>query len=219
MKKITLGTCLILASASIASATVVFEFSDTEDGFTSAIPSVSSTDILSGISPITQTDNGDGSPPNLGNTTNGVIGAGFGLNSANGPATFSFQFDLGGLFSLDSVTVFSNGGNGNNGRVEQQFELFGSALEDPTDFDTADFTLIATVDSGANSGGDDFGAANITNIAGSFRTLLFVSTPPDGNEGTVFREIDVTGTAVIPEPSSTALLGLGFLGLIARRRR
>ncbi len=35
----------------------------------------------------------------------------------------------------------------------------------------------------------------------------------------VAREFDVFGVATIPEPSSFALLGLGVLGLIARRRR
>ena len=35
-------------------------------------------------------------------------------------------------------------------------------------------------------------------------------------ESTLIREIDIT---VVPEPSSAALLGLGGLGLLLRRRR
>lgn len=43
-----------------------------------------------------------------------------------------------------------------------------------------------------------------------------------GNPGlnwTWYREFDVVGTATVPEPSTTALLGLGGLALILRRRK
>ena len=224
MKKTVLSTCLVAASASISSAAnVALEFSDTEDGFTT-IPGVSSTDLVNDATlTAAQNNPGNGNFANLGILNDGAFGTGFGVNSANGTGLFRIQIDLGGLFDIDSINTFSVS-DGNDRRSNQTFLVFGSALANPTAFDelSSDFESIATVildstDPAITTSGT-FGASSITDIDGSFQTLLFVSEAPDGTEGTIFREIDVFGTAV-PEPSSTALLGLGFLGLITRRRR
>jgi hypothetical protein len=41
----------------------------------------------------------------------------------------------------------------------------------------------------------------------------------DGGTSAAFNAMSITGITTIPEPSSTALLGLGGLALIVRRRR
>ena len=223
MKKTVLSTCLVVASASIASAVnVALEFSTTEDGFIN-VPGISSTDIVDGTGITVTSNNPGGNFANPGTLADGIFGTGFGINSGNGGGLFRIQIDLGGLFDIDSINTFSVS-DGNDRRSNQTFLVFGSALANPTAFDelSSDFESIATVildstDPAITTSGT-FGASSITDIDGSFQTLLFVSEAPDGTEGTIFREIDVFGTAV-PEPSSTALLGLGFLGLITRRRR
>jgi hypothetical protein len=51
------------------------------------------------------------------------------------------------------------------------------------------------------------------------RFTYTIPTPSGSQASPTIREIDIFGTATIPEPSSTALLGLGALGLVLRRRR
>ncbi len=64
-------------------------------------------------------------------------------------------------------------------------------------------------------------ATGVDSIRFSFTDPIGVNGVPDDSgttEGTLIREIDVFGTATVPEPSA-AVLGLGGLLLIGRRRR
>ena len=89
--------------------------------------------------------------------------------------------------------------------------------------DDVSYDDVATVDYGPTSNG---GSTKVTltdlDISG-IQYIKFTANLITGNgNGQVFiwREIDVEGTATaVPEPSSAALLGLGGLALIFRRRK
>ncbi|MGJ8656554.1 MAG: PEP-CTERM sorting domain-containing protein [Akkermansiaceae bacterium] len=65
-----------------------------------------------------------------------------------------------------------------------------------------------------NGGGD---VADANTIATGVQSITWNIT--NSNTPSIAAEFDVFGVATVPEPSSTALLGLGGLGLILRRRR
>ena len=56
-------------------------------------------------------------------------------------------------------------------------------------------------------------------LASGIEAIKFDFLATDGNGSSVYREIDVLGSAAVPEPTTTALLGLGGLALILRRRK
>jgi len=82
-------------------------------------------------------------------------------------------------------------------------------------------TSIATGASGtaAGSGSDTGRTGTVNNIAipgADYVALRFTSADATASEGFTFTNIDLTA---VPEPSSAALLGLGGLALLARRKR
>jgi hypothetical protein len=97
-----------------------------------------------------------------------------------------------------------------------------------------DFVLLANVDTTTSTNPAAYTAGrsskvNVTEdssgiLASGVKSIRFsiLSTNAGGNiaDTTLLREIDVEGVAtVVPEPSTTALLGLGGLALILRRRK
>jgi hypothetical protein len=96
-----------------------------------------------------------------------------------------------------------------------------STLTNPafTDVQSVDFTSPATAKASMISLTDSTGtiASGVTSV--QFYVQKKVTVPDDGNLGIVLREIDVVGTATVPEPSTIALLGIAALaGLVAVRR-
>jgi hypothetical protein len=121
----------------------------------------------------------------------------------------SVTFDLGGTVALTTVDIWT----------EEQFRDSGESvtISSSTDGSTWSATTVATtlnwVDQGATYG--DKVTIDVSALSdGRYFKMVFVE---DG-QWTMLTEIDFEGAAV-PEPTTTALLGLGGLALIMRRRK
>lgn len=101
-----------------------------------------------------------------------------------------------GFYALVSGTTSATPGTG--------FANLGGALYDPSDLDS---DLLGQITGGGISGGSGF-----TTIGEGDFTFVIQQT---GTEISSF----TLDFQVVPEPSSTALLGLAAIGLISRRRR
>ena len=120
-------------------------------------------------------------------------------------------YDLGASFDLAEIVIY--GGWNDGGRDQQNLDILVSA-------DNASFTSLGATLGGNSGAGDPISHRNsITDDSGTlasgvrFIKLEFGSVE-NGYVG--YTEIDVFA---VPEPSTTALLGLGGLALILRRRK
>ena len=211
-------------TATSAHAGVVFtgagsftEFNDTELAYAG---DVSSSDLLHGLAVTAVGFNGAGDNDAL---NDGVLGDSFSVASQiNGAWTAdgaTAKYDLGlGINGLgwDITSIQSIAGWVNVDFGDQAWTVAVST-------DDVSYDDVATVDYGPTSNG---GSTKVTltdlDISG-IQYIKFTANLITGNgNGQVFiwREIDVEGTATaVPEPSSAALLGLGGLALIFRRRK
>jgi hypothetical protein len=110
-----------------------------------------------------------------------------------------------------------------SGQSAGGFTNVGSATEGAWSFDGSASTNDGTYTDGNDATGTPVGppALNIFNSVGTY-TLTFTndwSTDPDPNTYTNLVIAGIDGTAtVVPEPGSLALLGLGGLAMLRRRR-
>jgi hypothetical protein len=122
----------------------------------------------------------------------------------------SVTFNLGGLVDLTTVDIWT----------EEQFRdtTESVTISSSTDGSTWGATTVAIaninwVDQGATYG--DKVTIDVSSLpTGQYYKMVFV----DSGQWTFLTEVDFEGSAV-PEPSTTALLGLGGLALILRRRK
>ena len=141
--------------------------------------------------------------------------SGTSINIGNNFDSFVITVDLGSVQSVGVVDLFGSGDAVGDPRLNQVYTLSGS-------IDGTLFTELATIDttSLSRTGDDVFSFSSIDLEGAQFQFLEFDILPSNvvgGNtESPLIREIDIT---VVPEPSSAALLGLGGLGLLLRRRR
>lgn len=167
-------------------------------------------------------DGFDGNPPNFPTGNEGVVGTDLLLHPGGDAAssfiivryTISASDILNGTLADISGSFRDLAGRPGRGAQDQSItaDIFhnGNSLFSVTGGDTAQGTAAYLEQS--------TGAFNITGLTVAANdTISFVV----GNNGPLSGdETALTGTInLVPEPSSTALLGLGALGLMVRRRR
>lgn len=189
----------LVADADIAPSTSLIGSAD------NAVASgITSSDLTSGGSLRYENANGTAGELNLKN---------FHITSGDGRGSFSFTLtaDAGKTIDISSLTMstYRNGSGAPSqlqwfvtvdGGLEQEYGT--EQVGQTGGFDTDTFSEAIT---GASSVKFEFRLDNAT-----------------GNGNIHFNDIQVNGdiiTAAVPEPSSTALLGLGGLALILRRRK
>ena len=186
---------------------------------------VSASDLLDGITPSTTGWNttNNASPLEL---TDGIHGLGFNdvpgdsvqgaWTTVGATATYSLGTGANGLgydvTSVQSIADWVNVGFGNQGWTVA-VELVGGG----------GFVDVATID--YQDLGTGVGTTKVTlsnlDVTG-IQSLRVTANSVNGgaNAGAfVWRELDVFGVDTVPEPSAAALLGLGVLTLLRRRRR
>lgn len=239
------AACALLAIGSAANAAVVVTNvqdvapagGNPGDPYTPSAFTASSSDLLSGLTPLSVTGNTtQEGAVGVSTWTNGSIATlyakqpntgqnlidnhvPYGTVTANPGtgATTQVVYDLGGLYNLSSADVFA--GWNDSGRDLFSFTLEASA-------DNVNYSTIGSfAKNGDNTGAittpvttkidlvDDGGAA-IANGARYVR--LTVNDADNGYAGMV--EFDVNGTPA-PEPGSLAVLGLGAVMMMRRRRK
>lgn len=190
---------------------------------------VSSTDLLHGITGTTLGAFNDGAA-NLNNGVHGTNDADVGaFSNALGESAWtadsgtSREFVLGDganakgydISEIQSIAAWNGAGF-----MNQKYEIYLRSLG-------GSYALYATVDYQPANDTDEGGATkvNVTDDIGLLGSGIdairfdFLDTVSNNVGGAAYRELDVFGIATVPEPSSTALLGLGGLALIGRRRR
>ena len=137
------------------------------------------------------------------------------LATAGNGAFVQYDLNLAGApLGFDISGIDTYGGWNDAGRDRQVFKISYSLVGSP------DFVYLGAVDSNPAAGG------NPSAVRAQFPTSL---TGVDGirvdwfglqeNGYAGIGEIDVFGTASVPEPAATGLLGLGALALLRRRRK
>ncbi len=202
-------------------------------GASAAIVSATVADVSSEFGPLDdlqdaiRTVDGSGlddSDPNPLNWTHGngfPDGGGAGLawhsDGVESPADVFITYDLGGVFDLNAVLVwnFNNAFSGGpeTGRGFNQYDLLVSS-------DNVNFTQIVTDGNLLEASGTDAETAQVINVAGNANGVRYVRIEADSNFGTAgpWTGLSEVRFDVVPEPGSLALLALGGLTLLRRRR-
>ena len=189
---------------------------------------VSTTDLLHGIVGTGGSWNTivpSASPSGLNDGTHGgdggiLTGAAFANDGTSSTRTFDLGGGPGGLgfniTEIQSIAAWFGAGYAN-----QRYQVFVSLVGN------AAFTLLTTVD--FQPFGVNGGAATKVNVVDS-TPGAFIATGVDAIQfnildtissnsgGVVMREIDVFGSAVVPEPTSALLIGMAGLTILRRRR-
>jgi hypothetical protein len=199
-------------TATSANAAITYNSTNPEAGFT-----VSSGDLLESATIADQSGWETGNGSDYNELTDGAYGSIYvsgtldidgAWDNPAGTATITYDLDLSGAaLGYDITSIVSYAGWSSASLGQQVITVEYSVVGD------AGWTSLGTgTNAGAASSSTKVTFGDLT--ASGVDSIRFTS-----GSWTVFREFDAIGTATVPEPSSAALLGLGGLALIFRRRK
>jgi hypothetical protein len=126
------------------------------------------------------------------------------------PGTVQIDFDLGGSYDLTDSYIW---GYGYFGTSNSASAITVSYSTDGTTFSNAeDITLPSGTVTEAQS-------STLNALAGATHVRFLLTDNLGSGDRVGLGEVRFGGTAAVPEPSSAALLGLGGIALILRRRK
>jgi len=163
------------------------------------------------------------------NLNNGSAGTGGDLatTSALADSVWTATFELnpvGAPDGYDITEIRSYAGWNSIGNSDQSYELLFRIGVDPVFQSQGTFNFDETLAPIPVAGGStEFVLGNSSGLIGTnVNAVRFVFPNVNASLTGVYRELDVFGvatTTVIPEPSSFALVAVGLVGMISRRKR
>ncbi len=142
--------------------------------------------------------------------------------SDGGTATGSFDIDVYGYFTNDSISIATTAGTALNGSVYDGGTLFNNpsptSLIDFSSFASPDYTLVLDFVAPVGYGSSNFDALVPGGIIGGVLSGSYETCDNSGVCGSAYRLVE-TGTTYAPEPATLSLLGFSAAGLLALRRR
>jgi hypothetical protein len=163
-----------------------------------------------------------GSVANLNNggggSLEGGIGAGTGLSSGD---YVTYIFDLTNAaygWNINRITSYASWDTSMGGRTRQGYSVTATLMDNSTVQTLAPQTYVDGTDCYATK--VDITGLGLTGVK-SLTFSDFVNCPSAGL-GNIYHEIDVFGTATVPEPGAVVLLTTGLIGMLSyawRKRR